>query len=101
MVLDAMLEVAALRSEHNDFPTIQQIAEEVLATAQTTLGPEHTVSTRAAWFLALAYFRLGNEDTANGIIEKHLAWLLDHDIESLTSIQREIRSFVEQIVVDE
>ncbi|HEX5727379.1 MAG TPA: tetratricopeptide repeat protein [Longimicrobiaceae bacterium] len=91
--LASMNNVANALSSQGDHAGSGALHQRVLEAKLRVLGAEHPDTSMSAWNLALAYERLGRDPAP--VIDAHLRWLLARDPDSLATVQRTIRGYVE------
>ncbi|HEX5727378.1 MAG TPA: toll/interleukin-1 receptor domain-containing protein [Longimicrobiaceae bacterium] len=97
--LGAMHNLAVTLSDRGDFAGAQRVLERVLEVRRRLLGDKHPDTSMSAWNLVDVFDRSGQD--ATHLIDEHLRWLLERDLESLTATQRTIRGYLEAQVVPE
>jgi hypothetical protein len=77
--------------ELGDLNGAQGVLWQAVEARAHVLGREHPPTSLSAWNLFTTLNQLGNQGTAQAVLDEYLIWLRDRDPEALGADQRKIR----------
>ncbi|MDH3997527.1 MAG: tetratricopeptide repeat protein [Desulfuromonadales bacterium] len=96
--LSSMNNLALTLRAMGDHAGAKALHEQVLEKCCALLGARHPTTTGSSWNLYTILDDMGEGDAAQAVIDEHLLWLLDENVELTSGQQRDIRDMLRQVV---